>query len=140
MNWGKGIVTALTLFIGFISFLVVKIMSQDVDLVSEDYYKQEIDYEARIQKEQNGLNNAAKIELIDQEAYVVVQLPDSSSLTNVVLNLKRPNDKKLDKSFKIEGTKTFMLPKSSLEKGKYELTIEYTINGEECLMKKVIKL
>ncbi len=140
MNWGKGIVTALTLFIGFISFLVVKIMSQDVDLVSEDYYKQEIDYEARIQKEQNGLNNAAKIELIDQEAYVVVQLPDSSSLTNVVLNLKRPNDKKLDKSFKIEGTKTFMLPKSSLEKGKYDLTIEYTINGEECLMKKVIKL
>ena len=76
----------------------------------------------------------------DQEAYVVVQLPDSSSLTNVVLNLKRPNDKKLDKSFKIEGTKTFMLPKSSLEKGKYDLTIEYTINGEECLMKKVIKL
>ena len=140
MNWGKGIVIALTLFIGFISFLVVKIMSQDVDLVSEDYYKQEIDYEARIQKEQNGLNNAAKIELIDQEAYVVVQLPDSSSLTNVVLNLKRPNDKKLDKSFKIEGTKTFMLPKSSLEKGKYDLTIEYTINGEECLMKKVIKL
>lgn len=140
MNWGKGIVIALTLFIGFISFLVVKIMSQDVDLVSEDYYKQEIDYEARIQKEQNGLNNAAKIELVDQEAYVVVQLPDSSSLTNVVLNLKRPNDKKLDKSFKIEGTKTFMLPKSSLEKGKYELTIEYTINGEECLMKKVIKL
>jgi hypothetical protein len=140
MNWGKGIVIALTLFIVFISFLVVKIMSQDVDLVSEDYYKQEIDYEARIQKEQNGLNNAAKIELIDQEAYVVVQLPDSSSLTNVVLNLKRPNDKKLDKSFKIEGTKTFMLPKSSLEKGKYELTIEYTINGEECLMKKVIKL
>ena len=140
MNWGKGIVTALTLFIGFISFLVVKIMSQDVDLVSEDYYKQEIDYEARIQKEQNGLNNAAKIELIDQEAYVVVQLPDSSSLTNVVLNLKRPNDNKLDKSFKIEGTKTFMLPKSSLEKGKYDLTIEYTINGEECLMKKVIKL
>jgi len=140
MNWGKGIVITLTLFIGFISFLVVKIMSQDVDLVSEDYYKQEIDYEARIQKEQNGLNNAAKIELIDEEAYVVVQLPDSSSLTNVVLNLKRPNDKKLDKSFKIEGTKTFMLPKSSLEKGKYDLTIEYTINGEECLMKKVIKL
>lgn len=140
MNWGKGIVIALTLFIGFISFLVVKIMSQDVDLVSEDYYKQEIDYEARIQKEQNGLNNAAKIELIDQEAYVVVQLPDSSSLTNVVLNLKRPNDEKLDKSFKIEGTKTFMLPKSSLEKGKYDLTIDYTINGEECLMKKVINL
>jgi hypothetical protein len=140
MNWGKGIVIALTLFIVFISFLVVKIMSQDVDLVSEDYYKQEIDYEARIQKEQNGLNNAAKIELIDQEAYVVVQLPDSSSLTNVVLNLKRPNDKKLDKSFKIEGTKTFMLPKASLEKGKYDLTIEYTINGEECLMKKSITL
>jgi hypothetical protein len=33
-----------------------------------------------------------------------------------------------------------MLPKASLEKGKYDLTIEYTINGEECLMKKAITL
>lgn len=111
MNWGKGIIVALSLFVGFILFLVITLMRQDVDLVSEDYYKQEIDYEARIQKEQNGLNNAAKIELIEQEAYVVVQLPDSSSLKNVVLNLKRPNDEKLDKSYKIEGTKTFMLPR-----------------------------
>lgn len=140
MNWGKGIIVALSLFVGFILFLVITLMRQDVDLVSEDYYKQEIDYEARIQKEQNGLNNAAKIKIVNQKSFIIIQLPDSIDLTNVLVNLKRPNDEKLDKSFKIEGTKTFMLPKASLEKGKYDLTIEYTINGEECLMKKAITL
>jgi hypothetical protein len=140
MNWGKGIIVALSLFVGFILFLVITLMRQDVDLVSEDYYKQEIDYEARIQKEQNGLNNAAKIKIVNQKSFIIIQLPDSIDLTNVLINLKRPNDEKLDKSFKIEGTKTFMLPKASLEKGKYDLTIEYTINGEECLMKKAITL
>jgi hypothetical protein len=140
MNWGKGIIVALALFVGFILFLVITLMRQDVDLVSEDYYKQEIDYEARIQKEQNGLNSTAKIKIVDQKSFVIIQLPDSIALTNVLVNLKRPNDEKLDKSFKIEGTKTFMLPKASLEKGKYDLTIEYTVNGEECLMKKVITL
>jgi hypothetical protein len=140
MNWGKGIIVALSLFVGFILFLVITLMRQDVDLVSEDYYKQEIDYEARIQKEQNGLNSAAKIKIVNQKSFIIIQLPDSIDLTNVLVNLKRPNDEKLDKSFKIEGTKTFMLPKASLEKGKYDLTIEYTINGEECLMKKAITL
>lgn len=140
MNWGKGIIVALALFVGFILFLVITLMRQDVDLVSEDYYKQEIDYEARIQKEQNGLNSAAKIKIVDQKSFVIIQLPDSIALKNVLVNLKRPNDEKLDKSFKIEGTKTFMLPKASLEKGKYDLTIEYTIDQKECLMQQKIKI
>lgn len=138
MNWGKGIIVALALFVGFILFLVITLMRQDVDLVSEDYYKQEIDYEARIQKEQNGLNSAAKIKIVDQKSFVIIQLPDSIALTNVLVNLKRPNDEKLDKSFKIEGTKTFMLPKASLEKGKYDLTIEYTMNKKDCLLQQKI--
>jgi hypothetical protein len=138
MNWGKGIIVALALFVGFILFLVITLMRQDVDLVSEDYYKQEIDYEARIQKEQNGLNSTAKIKIVDQKSFVIIQLPDSIALTNVLVNLKRPNDEKLDKSFKIEGTKTFMLPKASLEKGKYDLTIEYTMNKKDCLLQQKI--
>lgn len=138
MNWGKGIIVALALFVGFILFLVITLMRQDVDLVSEDYYKQEIDYEARIQKEQNGLNSAAKIKIVDQKSFVIIQLPDNIALTNVLVNLKRPNDEKLDKSFKIEGTKTFMLPKASLEKGKYDLTIEYTIDKKDCLLQQKI--
>ncbi|MBP6090235.1 MAG: FixH family protein [Crocinitomicaceae bacterium] len=138
MNWGKGIIVALALFVGFILFLVITLMRQDVDLVSEDYYKQEIDYEARIQKEQNGLNSAAKIKIVDQKSFVIIQLPDSIALTNVLVNLKRPNDEKLDKSFKIEGTKTFMLPKASLEKGKYDLTIEYTMDQKDCLLQQKI--
>lgn len=138
MNWGKGIIVALALFVGFILFLVITLMRQDVDLVSEDYYKQEIDYEARIQKEQNGLNSTAKIKIVDQKSFVIIQLPDSIALTNVLVNLKRPNDEKLDKSFNIEGTKTFMLPKASLEKGKYDLTIEYTMNQKDCLLQQKI--
>lgn len=138
MNWGKGIIVALALFVGFILFLVITLMRQDVDLVSEDYYKQEIDYEARIQKEQNGLNSAAKIKIVDQKSFVIIQLPDNIALTNVLVNLKRPNDEKLDKSFNIEGTKTFMLPKASLEKGKYDLTIEYTMNQKDCLLQQKI--
>lgn len=138
MNWGKGIIVALALFVGFILFLVITLMRQDVDLVSEDYYKQEIDYEARIQKEQNGLNSAAKIKIVDQKSFVIIQLPDNIALTNVLVNLKRPNDEKLDKSFKIEGTKTFMLPKASLEKGKYDLSIEYTMDKKDCLLQQKI--
>ena len=52
MSWGKGIAIALTVFILFIATLVTIIIRQKVDLVSEDYYTQEINY----QQEIDGIN------------------------------------------------------------------------------------
>jgi hypothetical protein len=49
MNWGKGIIIGMGLFMAFIIFLVVNLMMQKVDLESEDYYKREINYESEIQ-------------------------------------------------------------------------------------------
>ena len=41
MNWGKGIVIGMSLFIVFILVLVIGLMSHRVDLQSEDYYQKE---------------------------------------------------------------------------------------------------
>ncbi|MEY3438013.1 MAG: hypothetical protein RL265_598, partial [Bacteroidota bacterium] len=59
MNWGRGIILAMALFMGFILFLVVNIMLHTVDLESEDYYKKEINYEQEItaMKNFNAVNS-----------------------------------------------------------------------------------
>ncbi|WP_338039248.1 FixH family protein [Maribacter litopenaei] len=58
-NWGTGIVLAFIGFIGFILFFVVRMSTDNRanhDLVTEDYYRQELAY----QKEIDAQNNATK--------------------------------------------------------------------------------
>ena len=56
-NWGTGIVLA---FIGFISFILYFVITMstnkkyDHDLVTDDYYKQELEYQSDINKEKNA--------------------------------------------------------------------------------------
>ena len=48
MNWGKGIIIVMSSFVIFILTLVFILMSTRVDLTSEDYYKQEINFQKEI--------------------------------------------------------------------------------------------
>lgn len=135
MNWGKGIIVAFVLFIGFIVSLVVILMSQNVDLQSEDYYKKEINYQEEIsqQKAANKLN--VQIELLVQDEFIVVQLPDSLSISDVRIDFIRPNNEKSDRHFLIEDTKSYLISRKQLNPGKYLVEIRYKADGVDCLQK-----
>jgi hypothetical protein len=110
MNWGKGIIIGMGLFMGFIIFLVVNVMTHRVDLQSDDYYKKEIRYEDEILavKNANELNEQISINAADD--FLVVKIPDSLNAQQIKLDLIRPDDKKLDQHLLISDTKTFLLP------------------------------
>ena len=138
MSWGKGISIVMALFMSFIIFLAVKLMSERVDLQSEDYYKKEIHYEQEIAAETNANMLKAKIELTKDDQFVIVKLPADDNFRNVTIDLVRLNNKKLDKHFEIEGTKTYLIPKSSLEKGDYLVEIHFESEAKKCLQKEHI--
>lgn len=48
LNWGIGITVVYIMFIGGIMFMVMLSGRQKIDLVTEDYYEQEIKYQERI--------------------------------------------------------------------------------------------
>jgi len=134
MNWGKGIAIALTAFICFILYLAIVLMSNRVDLESEDYYKREIAYEEEIQAIKNADNLDKKVELNMDENFIIVQIPDGD-FKEIRVELMRPNNNKQDKQFDIVGTKTYTIPKTDLEKGKYKVSISYLQEGNVCLQK-----
>lgn len=137
MNWGRGIAIALVLFIGFIVYLAVVLMSHKVDLESEDYYLQEIAYEDEI----TALKNAARNENITvskNETHVVFQIPAEKEYEAISINFARPNNENLDKTYKVESTKTFTIPKDQLVEGQYNIEISYTFEGKTCLQKEEI--
>jgi hypothetical protein len=139
MNWGKGIVIGMVTFMGFITFLVVGLMMNRVDLESEDYYKREINYEQEIKAQENANNLEAKIEISSNKEFLVVKVPEGE-FQEIELHLTRPNDKKMDKRFKIQGTKSFLIDKKELEKGVYTVELSYMVNNKPCLQKESVSI
>ena len=138
MNWGKGIIIAMALFIGFITFLVISLVSHTIDLESEDYYTKEINYEQEITALENGNKLNEKIVVLSQKEFVVVQIPEKENLSKIQIIFIRPDNKKLDKSYLISGTKSYLIPKTELTKGTYNIEIRFENNKTTCLQKETI--
>jgi len=129
MNWGKGIAIALTLFIVFIATLVTIITRQKVDLVSDDYYSQEINYQQEIDGINAG-NNEQELSFLKKNEQLVVEIPEKTNTRNVTFLFYRANDKSLDKIFQLENSKMLLIPLTELAKGNYSVRAEYEIDGK----------
>jgi hypothetical protein len=140
MNWGRGIILAMALFMGFILFLVVNIMLHTVDLESEDYYKKEINYEQEITEMKNFNAINSRIGVSSNAEFVVFQLPEKTKITELEILFFRPNNTKLDKLFQVNGTKTYLVPKTILEKGNYSIQLHFKCNKKPCLQKEKITI
>ena len=75
MNWGKKLIVVFIVFAAGMSYLVYRCTRVNVELVSKEYYKDELKYEDIIQstKTANALNG--RVQLSQQDASVTVQLP-----------------------------------------------------------------
>lgn len=73
MNWGKGMLLVYVGFVAVILFMVVKSFSSDVDLVAEDYYADELQFQQRIDAETNALHlkDSIKIEVLESSVALI---------------------------------------------------------------------
>ncbi len=131
MNWGKGIAIALGTFVTFIIVLATILMSQKVDLVSEDYYQKEMAYEEEIVQLQNAYKIEEKLELSQTDDFLIVKIPEGP-YSDLKMSLQRPNNDQLDLSFDIAGTRTFMVEKNKLELGRYNVAFEFNYEDAPC--------
>jgi hypothetical protein len=135
MNWGKGIVIVLGSFMIFILILAVTMMRQNVNLESDDYYKKEINYEQEITAMRNANKLDEKIKVQVTEDYVMIQVPQEGKYASIQVFLQRPDNNKLDKTFTFNDTRSFLIEKSKLTKGVYNVEISYTLEGKMYLQK-----
>ncbi len=75
-NWGTGIALTLTLFGGLMAFAVYSALQQDYDLVSEDYYAEELAFQEVIDQRTNALRLEDRAELKVDGNEIVLELPE----------------------------------------------------------------
>lgn len=139
-NWGTGIVIAMVLFMAFILTFVYKSLTQEYthDLVSEDYYKDELLYQNEIDKLNNAGKLDSKISLSNSNKGITIQFPENIDYQEVegVISFQRRSNIKLDFNKKIElRSDRVLIPDSLLVSGKWIIKIDWKHKGEEYLFK-----
>lgn len=123
MNWGKGIIIAMALFMGFILTLVITLMRQDVDLEIDDYYKKELVFNEQYNAQQNYMDVSGKITFRIASDSLLITFPKELQTGEATIQLQRPNNKQQDVQFAVKAVDLVYIPTKSLPNGVFNCTI-----------------
>lgn len=144
INWGTGIVIAFVLFITFILGLVY-IMSTDsnyeYDLVAEDYYKDELEYQQRIDMLNNAKELSENVKISKTAEGVSVVFPKNIQQDSIKGSIKlyRPSNRILDKELVISlNHHTQFISKEDLIGGRWDIHVEWSVADKTYLFKESI--
>lgn len=127
MNWGHSIIVAFTLFAGFIGYLAYQSFQQNVDLVAEDYYLQEIQYQDQINKIRNTKAARQVVTFSQENNRLIVQFPNGTSAVNGTISLFRPSDARFDQNVTIALNDQMqqVIPTDQVTKGYYKVKVDW---------------
>ncbi|PWH84543.1 cytochrome C oxidase Cbb3 [Algibacter marinivivus] len=143
-NWGTGIVLA---FIGFISFIMYFIITMNVDnkydhdLVSEDYYADELQYQNDINKLENANTLETNLSYEKTAEGLVIHFPETVNYKDITgkLFLYRPSNKQLDFETAISLSNPYLLiPDKRLVDGRWNIKVDWQYKGKSYLFKESI--
>lgn len=128
-NWGHGVALALGIFIIFISTFVYRTIFRpefDHQLVSDEYYKDEMVYKDEINRLKNAEQLKENVSVQGDSTGIVFHFPaflDSDKITGT-LQLQKPEDSKLDVTIPVKvDSLQLIVPKDKLKKGTYNIKL-----------------
>jgi len=101
INWGVGVVLAFVGFIAFILYFVIRMSMDDRvnhDLVTKEYYKQELNYQQELDDAESARRMNAILEVVKENNGLTLFFPKHFDDKNIegTIFLYRPSNRKLD--------------------------------------------
>jgi hypothetical protein len=133
MSWGVKITMLYAGFVLFIATMVSMSISQKVDLVSEDYYEQELLFQDKINlfDRTQALSNQLSWQVQKDKLTLDFPAQFRGKQTSGKVFFFRPSDAVLDKSMKIQAdtltTKSISI--KTLKKGLYKIQINWEVEN-----------
>ena len=141
VNWSTAVVIAMIAFILFILTFVYRSAVMDEyqhELVSEDYYGDELHYQEEIDK----INNASKLDvdltMVRTADGLTFRFPEDMEPEKIsgTISLQRPSNKSLDLKMPIVLTDSdFLIPDQNLASGKYVVVVDWKHENSEYMFK-----
>ena len=143
-NWGTGIVLAFIGFMAFIMYFVIKANTDkkyDHDLVIEDYYNQELEFQNEKDKQNNAKTLTENLSWKKTDEGLIIVFPDNLQINSITgkVFLYRPSDKQLDFEMPISlSDHNLLIPDKRLLDGRWNIKVDWQYNGKSYMYKKEI--
>ena len=136
-NWATYITITMLLFMSFIGMLVYKTYSVNTELVSEDYYKQEIAYQSKLDKMVNVQGKAAVVKHSFTDSGLSFSFPSEAEGS---IEFYRPSDasKDLTIPIQLDGQHQQAFRKELFIKGLYKMKLDWQSKGQKYYMEEDI--
>lgn len=143
MNWGWSIVWVFIGFATFIGYLAVRSFQTNVDLVAEDYYQQELEYQQQIEKTANAAQLEESLKITQKDEHIIVHFPEAAiEQISGTISLFRPSDARFDHSNSIslneQGQQRISTEK--LLRGYYKVKVDWATATKDYYWEKPIFL
>jgi len=135
ISWPTGIIISIAAFVIFILSFVYKVTflpQYDHHLVSDDYYKDELNYQQEIDK----LNKAAELKqniiLKKVDLGLLISFPSEFEASKIkgTIAFQRLSNDKIDFQLPIDlETNDLLIPDEKLVDGRWNIKIEWTVNN-----------
>lgn len=139
MDFGKWIIVAFVLFALFIGTLVIVCVRQEVNLVSKEYYNEELAYQDQIRRISNthALAERPSIAKINS---ATLKVTFNQPVDRGELKLFCPSNPKMDKNFDLRllERNSQLFDISVLNKGMYRARLFWTVGGKEYFLEELI--
>lgn len=143
ISWGLKVGLLYASFVVFMVTLVVASTRHKFDLVSNDYYKQEIGYQKVLDAGRNQAALSDAISIQKNEDDVVVTLPNelSSKMASGEIKFYSPVNEKWDRSFAVKGGDSeIKIARKELRKTRYTVKMRLSAEGKEYYEETVLQL
>lgn len=135
-NWGTKIAIVYLLFVAGILFLVMQSSRQKIDLVTPDYYEQEIKYQERIDQSKRADALTSKLMIDRSGDSLTLRFPEELANRSISGNIwiYYPADESLDVKTSFEtrnGQHLLVLPANGNRTGMFIVKTDWTCEGIE---------
>lgn len=129
ISWGWKIVILYCSFVAMMLFLVVLSVRENIDLVVDNYYEQDLKYETQIQKMKNAkqLQQDITLQYAVSDKQVVLHYPKLEETLQGNITLFRPSDRKLDFQvpINVDSANSQVISAADMKTGLWRVKIEW---------------
>ena len=131
MNWGSSIALFYGCFMAGMIYLVVRSTQHKPDLVRQDYYQLDIDYQAHLEKKQRTADLEVPLKASVNRAAQAIELAFPKANPSGVAKFYRYNSESDAFTVKIQADETgkIQVPSSELAKGRWHIEVDWSAEG-----------
>lgn len=144
MNWGHKIIIVFVVFAAGILTLVTKSMRTRIDMVTPDYYGEELKYQQVIDGKENAGRLSAPVGISQDDAGVRISLPfelRNKQITGKV-TFYRPSDSGKDVSMPLQPDHSGqqLVSRQLFIRGQYKVKIAWTMNDRPYFQEQLVNI